>query len=175
MWQRRGTPEVTVWPSTPASRPGQVYYYHGHLDPSLALCPVESFSVSCLWTNKAPHVVGGLFRETKDSLPASLRNFWGTSHRPKVKPNVKLNPHQSATSCSADHFCARDSEKPHSHVERQRDPGDLPRQGKSKLISSENYQASCFSYLWTKFRDVRLSPILPWYSQASRCCVLNIY
>lgn len=91
MWQRQGTPEATVCPSTPASRPGQVYYYYRHLDPSSALCPVESFSISCLWTNKAPHVVVGLFRGTKDSLPASLRNFWGTSHRTEVKPNIKLN------------------------------------------------------------------------------------
>lgn len=112
--------------STPGSGLRQVYFYHRRLDPWLALWPVESFSSSCLWPSRASHVVRDGLERQRHHLPGSLRNFWGAPHKLEGKSNAKSKPPAiSVTSHSVDNFCARDSEKPCPHMERQGDPGDL--------------------------------------------------
>lgn len=78
--------------STPGSGLRHVYFYHQRLDSWLALWPVESFSSSCLWTSKAPRVVGDGLERQRHHLLVSLRNFWGTPHKLEGKSNAKLNP-----------------------------------------------------------------------------------
>lgn len=68
----------------------------------------------------------GWIRETKTSFASKLkkllRNTTWTGR--EIKCKIEPSCHRSVNSCSVDDFCARDSEKPCPHMERQGDPTD---------------------------------------------------
>ena len=91
-------------------------------------CGLWSFRLQLLFVNQQRTPCGtGRIRETKTSFVSKFKKLLSntTQTGSEIKCKIEVSGHQGVTSLSVDNFCARDSEKPCPHMERQGDPGDL--------------------------------------------------